>query len=231
MKNTAINISVIKRIAKALRELNQKAIYVGGAVVSLYVNDPGADDVRPTKDLDIALQITSLIELEKLREELLEKGFTQTAEDDVICRFRFDNIKVDVMATHPVGWAPANQWFEPGFANYESIAIGDETIKILSLPYFLASKYTAFKDRGNKDPRTSHDLEDIIYILDNRTDLVEMVVQAPKDVLTFLKTAFSEILEDEVIQEAIIGNLYYETQTERFDMIIKKLKLITGGKQ
>lgn len=40
MKNTLINRAIIKRIAVALGELNEKVIYVGGATVSLYINDP-----------------------------------------------------------------------------------------------------------------------------------------------------------------------------------------------
>ena len=53
MKNNQINIGVIKKIASALGELNVKVVYVGGAVVSLYVNDPAADEVRPTLDIGV----------------------------------------------------------------------------------------------------------------------------------------------------------------------------------
>lgn len=56
-------------------------------MVSLYIDDPSAEDVRPTKDLDISLEIASLCALEALRASLLEKGFYQSPEDDVICRF------------------------------------------------------------------------------------------------------------------------------------------------
>jgi hypothetical protein len=48
MRNTQINNIIIERVANALGELNEKVIYVGGATVSLYINDPAADDVRPT---------------------------------------------------------------------------------------------------------------------------------------------------------------------------------------
>ncbi|WP_445737706.1 hypothetical protein [Mariniflexile sp.] len=50
MKNTLINRKVIQKAAKALGDLNSQVIYVGGAKVSLYIND-SADDVRPTKDI------------------------------------------------------------------------------------------------------------------------------------------------------------------------------------
>lgn len=64
MKNTLINKATIKKIAIGLGELNQKVIYVGGATVSLYINDPGADDVRPTKDIDITIKVASILELD-----------------------------------------------------------------------------------------------------------------------------------------------------------------------
>ncbi len=61
MRNSTINLGIIKKIAIALGELNDKVVYVGGAVVSLYINDPAAEDVRPTKDIDITLRIASFM--------------------------------------------------------------------------------------------------------------------------------------------------------------------------
>lgn len=92
MINSHINLKIISRIATALGALNDQVIYVGGAVVSLYANDPGAGDIRPTKDLDISLSIATLAELEKTRQELVAKGFSQSFEDDVMCRFRYEGI-------------------------------------------------------------------------------------------------------------------------------------------
>jgi hypothetical protein len=115
LKNTQINRAVTKKIAIALGPLNQHVVYVGGAVVSLYIDDRAADDVRPTKDLDLTMKIVSISALESLREALVASGFIQTSEDSVVCRFRFDDILVVVMATVPIFWAPGNRWFEQGF--------------------------------------------------------------------------------------------------------------------
>lgn len=223
MKHTAINLGVVKTIANALGSLNEQVVYVGGAVVSLYINDPAANEVRPTKDVDISVSVSSLVELEDLREELIKRGFYQSAEDDVICRFRYQDILVDVMSTRPVGWAPSNQWFAPGFLYKEYVNINGKQIAILPLPYYLATKLSAFFDRGASDARMSHDMEDITYILDNRIDLVEVIRNAPQDVRTYLKTAFTIISTDHLIREAILGNLYYETQNVRFEQIMEKL--------
>ncbi len=228
MKNTIINRKVITKIAIALGELNERVVYVGGAVVGLYANDPAADDVRPTGDLDISMEIASLSELEKLREELNKKGFVQNSDDKVICRFRYDDVKVDVMATKEVGWAPANKWFKPGFKNLQEVNIDGHKIRILPLPYFLATKISAFRDRGKNDPRTSKDFEDITYLLDTRTDLVEEITHAPADAKKYLLTEFKKVLADSVLKEALLGNLYYETKESRYIKIIDKLQILTS---
>jgi len=228
MKNTTINLGVIKKISRALGKLNERVVYVGGAVVSLYINDPAADDVRPTQDVDISLEIASVGELEKLREELVKKGFIQKTEDDVICRFRYDDIKVDVMSTKEVGWAPSDKWFKPGFQHLEEKEIDGTKVRLLPLVYFLATKFSAFHDRGGNDARTSHDFEDITYILDNRIDLVETILKSPNDAKSFLLSEFVAILKDSRLQEAISGNLFYETRAERFNSIIDKLKKIVA---
>jgi predicted nucleotidyltransferase len=229
LKNTSINLRVIQTIAHALGDLNDKIVYVGGAVVSLYINNPAAEDVRPTKDIDIGMELLSLGQLEQTRLELIRRGFRQTAEDDVMCRFRYGDIKVDVMSTKAVGWAPANPWFASGFASKEPVIIHRQQIHILPLAYFLASKFAAFNDRGTKDPRTSHDFEDIIYIFDNRTDIAEQILQAAGDVRQFLIAQLRSITEDRIKQEAIYGNLYYDNRQERFNIIFGSINKIIHG--
>jgi predicted nucleotidyltransferase len=229
LKNTLINREATKRIALALAELNERVVYVGGAVVSLYIDDTSAEDVRPTKDIDISMEIANLVELEAIREELIKKKFYQTSEDQVICRFRFEDIKVDLMATKAVGWAPANPWFGPGFKNLITFNIDTVVIKCLSLPYYLATKFTAFYDRGSKDPRTSQDFEDIVYILNYTSNIKAQVDEADIEVKEYLINCFRDILEDSIKQEAILGNLYYENQNYRFKKILDLLNLICHG--
>ena len=226
LKNTLINRAVTRKIALALGDLNEKSFFVGGAIVSFYIDDPSADDVRPTKDIDISMEIASLGELEQIREELIRKGFYQSSEDSVICRFRYEDIKVDVMSTKAVGWAPANPWFEPGYQHLISFTIDDVEIKCLSLPYYLATKFTAFYNRGISDPRTSHDFEDIVYILNYTTDWATQIITSDDKVKQYLTKCFSDILMDSTKQEAILGNLFYEEQDYRFNKIINQLKQV-----
>lgn len=229
LKNTLINREATKRIAVALGQLNEQVVYVGGAVVSLYIDDTSAEDVRPTKDIDITMEIASLGELESIRQELTKKGFHQSSEDDVICRFRYQEIKVDVMSTIAVGWAPANPWFAPGYKSIIQFNIEGTIIQCLSLPYYLATKFTAFYDRGSKDPRASQDFEDIVYILNYNSTIKDQVLKADSEVKKYLVTCFKDILTDNIKKEAILGNLFYEEQDYRYNKILTLLKNTSNG--
>lgn len=227
MKNTIINRRAAKRVAVALGELNEKVVFVGGAMISLYINDPAAEDVRPTKDIDITFKIVNTGKLEELREMLVSRGFSQSSKDDVICRFRLQDIKVDVMSTKEVGWAPANPWFGPGFEKAIPVQIENQTIRILPFTYFLATKLSAFTARGGRDPRMSHDFEDIVYLLNYTTDFKEQILNLQdKNLKQYLIKSFQNILKEDKLLEAIIGNLYYEDQMARFQRIINELRAI-----
>ncbi len=103
----------------------------------------------------------------------------------------------------------------------------DVKIKIMPVAYYLAAKFIAFRDRG-KDPRTSHDFEDIVYVLDNRSTLIQDILNSNQDVKLFLLTEFSTLLKDPTFQEAILAHLEPAIQTERYKLLIEKLKTITS---
>lgn len=108
LKNKIINMAVVKKVAYALRELNEQVAYVGGATVSIYADDPAAEDVRPTKDIDIMLHIVSFAELAALQHNLAEKGIFPDPEAKINCRFKYEDVLIDVMSTKEVGWAPSD---------------------------------------------------------------------------------------------------------------------------
>jgi hypothetical protein len=224
MNNRETNELVIKQVAQALEELNEEVVFVGGAVVALYADDPAAEDVRPTRDVDLFLEIVSYGQLSKLQMKLDAKGFYPAREEEVMCRFKHKEILVDIMSTNAVGWAPADKWFKPGLSNLEQYTIGDIKINILNISYFLATKFNAYHDR-DEDPRLSKHFEDIIYLLDNRRSLVKELNECSGEIKEYLITEFRDLLKPQY-EEAILAHLNYETQTERFQLIKEKLNLI-----
>jgi hypothetical protein len=78
-----INLQILEKVASALGELNDEVIYVGGAVVSLYATEEGAEEARPTDDVDISVQISTYAEMDKLREQLADKNIYPAFKEDI----------------------------------------------------------------------------------------------------------------------------------------------------
>jgi len=222
LKNQTINIKVVEKVALSLEELNNDVLYVGGAVVSLYVTDEGAEQPRPTKDIDISVQISTYAQMEELREKLALKKIYPAPSEKVMYRYSYEDILIDFIPFEETPLGPTNSWLKPGFEKAYPINIGNLEIKILPVSLFLATKWEAFKSRGS-DPRTSHDFEYIIYIIDNNKEVVADVQNANKEVQDFLKEMSKEILSHPSRNEIIECHINPFTVDERRKIIVDKL--------
>ena len=222
LKNKTVNIKVVEKVAISLEELNKEVIYVGGAVVSLYVTDEGAEQPRPTKDIDISVQISTYAQMEELREKLALKRIYPALSEKVMYRYSFEDILIDFIPFEQTPLGPTNSWLKPGFEKAYPVNIGELEIKILPVSLFLATKWEAFKGRGG-DPRVSPDFEDIIYIIDNNKELVTDVRNANKDVQEYLKEMSTEILDHPYRNEIIECHINPFTVEERRAVIVEKL--------
>jgi len=222
VKNSVINRRATVKVAKSLGDLLDEVVFVGGAMVGLYIDDPLAEDVRPTKDIDLTFQIATAGQLERIRTAMIQKGFLQTADSKVTCRFKYDDLLVDVMSTREVGWAPGNRWFFHGFDRAVPVDLEDVEIMILPLPYFLAAKFEAFFDRGIKDVYASKDLEDLVYLFNHTSDIVRQVGSSTGDLRVYLGEAVSRLMNDHATMAALPGHLFYENAEERYREIKQK---------
>lgn len=225
LKNQTINIKVVEKVAIALEELNNDVIYVGGAVVSLYVTDEGAEQPRPTKDIDVSVQISSYGQMDDLREKLATKKIYPAHTENVMYRYTLEDILIDFIPFEATPLGPTNSWLKPGFKKAYPVNIGEIEIKILPVSLFLATKWEAYKSRGN-DPRTSHDFEDIIYIIDNNKEIIEDFHKADNDVQDFLREMSREILNHTSRNEIIECHINPFTVDERREIVIEKLNEI-----
>ena len=225
LENKVINIGIVSEIAKALGEIKDDIVFVGGAVVSLYTDDPAADEIRPTKDIDMTLQIVNLHHWQQINEKLAELGFNPDPYGQSICSYKYNDIPVDIMATEDGPLGPANRWFKPGFENLWTAKAKEQEIKILSAPCYLATKFEAFKHRGS-DYRTSHDIEDIIYILDNRINIVEDIARDNTLISSFIKDQLFEIVKKGLLKEVLMAHIHPIMSDERIPIVDKKISKI-----
>ena len=120
---------------------------------------------------------------------------------------------------------PANKWYKIGFENLWTTKAKDQEIKILSAPCFLATKFEAFNHRGN-DYRTSHDIEDIIYVIDNRTTIVEEVKESDPRIHSFLKDEIHKIVNQGLLTEVLMAHMHPLMIEERLPIIEVKINQI-----
>jgi ABC-type sugar transport system ATPase subunit len=78
-------------------------------------------------------------------------------------------------------------------------------LRHLSAPYFLATKFEAFKDRGQNDVYVSHDLEDIITVVDGRAELLDEIAQASPDVKAHIVSNIRALMAHPEIENALPG--------------------------
>jgi hypothetical protein len=97
------NVERIIAVARQLGELAQKVVFAGGASTGLLITDPVFPDVRPTIDIDVIVEVITLADYHRLQRRLREKGFRESMEDGVICRWKFKEILVDFMPTKDKG--------------------------------------------------------------------------------------------------------------------------------
>jgi len=225
MENRIINIAVVAEIAKALKNYNNKMVFVGGAVVSLYTDDVAAAEIRPTADVDMTLNVVSLSEWSIIQEDLGALGFYPDPFGHAICSYKYKDIPVDIMATEDGPLGAANKWYKIGFKDLWRVKIKDQEISILKAPCYLATKFEAFNNRG-KDYRTSHDMEDIIYILDNRIDIVVEVENSPKEIKVFIQSELNKIVTQSLINEVLEAHIHPLVIEQRLPIIMRKITQI-----
>jgi hypothetical protein len=222
------NILILQTVANGLGELKDEMVFVGGAVAELYADDPAASEIRPTNDVDCVIEISSRLQFARLEENLRAKGFrNDTSEGAPICRWIYKLIKVDIMPADSRILGFSNRWYEEGIENKIPISLPDGTDVFVFPPeYYLAAKFEAHKGRGGNDLRQSHDFEDIIYILDNCSDILDNISASNPGVKMYLKQECQNLLENPNITEGIETALPYgagEGTSDKLDILIREI--------
>jgi hypothetical protein len=207
MENRKINIAVVAEIAKALQEVKNQMVFVGGAVISLYTDDPAADEIRPTGDIDMTVKIMNYSSWVTLQERLSELNIHPDPYGHAICSYKYNDIPVDIMPSEDGPIGPTNKWYKLGFDDLKLVKALDEEIQILPAPCFLATKFEAYKSRGT-DYRTSHDIEDIIYIIDNRIHIVDEISVSKIEIIQFLQEEINKIIDCGLLDEVLSAHIH-----------------------
>ncbi len=225
------NLRMVAHVARSLGDLVHKVVFLGGAVTELLITDPAAPAVRATRDVDIIVEIGSKTEYYQLADTLRDHRFHEDAAGDgPICRWKIDDVTVDVMPTSEEVLGFANRWYPLAIESASAVKIeGDLVIRVVTAPLFLATKAEAFLNRGMGDYLGSPDLEDIIAVIDGRREIVEEVGDTFPEVKTFIAGTFNEWLNERSFLDYLPGHLPADPASRnRISKVLDRMKSISA---
>jgi hypothetical protein len=144
------NLELLCIVAEHLGPLRDRVVFVGGAATGLLITDPGAPSPRPTKDVDVIVEVASRAEYNTaLRDLLLDLGFSEdTDEGAPLCRWGVAGVKVDIMPTAEGILGFTNRWYAPAIRHaVEYQLTGGQKSLLVTAPFFIATKLEAFRNR------------------------------------------------------------------------------------
>ena len=229
MKQHSIHTEMIKQVAKGLGPLRPKVVFLGGSATGFHITDKAEPEVRVTKDVEIIVEVASRVDYHQLEETLRELGFFQKMQkDDPIWRWYLKDVIIDVMPTNENILGFSNRWYLPAIRNSVTIELERKLeIQIVTAPYFLGTKLDAFFGRGRGDYLASHDMEDIIYLINGRVEILEEVKNSEPDLKKYIIKSLKGFLENEFFLEALPGHLLPDQASQgRRSIILERTKKI-----
>lgn len=233
MKRRAANIAMLEIVAGGLQDLLHRVVFVGGATTAIYLDDEGAPHIRLTDDVDCITQVVGITGFHQLEAQLRALGFkNSTLPGEPLCRWTFQGVKVDVMPDDEKILGFSNKWYKAGIAAAAAYGLPSGTIiRVLSAPYFIATKLEAFNGRGQGDYQASADLEDIIAVLDGRTTIWSEIAATDAAVKEYLLTTFSKFVVHTPFLQSLIGHLPPEPSSPvRAERIVRMMRSLGTSK-
>lgn len=221
-------IELIADAADKLGDLVSEVVFLGGAVVGLLVTDTATRPPRATKDVDVAIEISSLVDFYELDKRLRAKGF----ENDIrgpVCRYLHGSLMIDVMPTHLASLGSANRWYKLALETAQPHVLDSGTaINLITATCFLATKMEAYNSPNREDHHdilVSRDFGDVIRVIDGRPSIVGEVKSALADLRNFLRERFAGILHENYLEEAISEHV----DAGRQDLVVERIKSLVAA--
>ena len=225
------NLEQLIATAELLRPMLGDLVFVGGAITSLLVTDEGAGAPRATLDVDAIAEITSYAEYAAFGERLHALGFSEdTREGAPLCRWVQERIILDIMPLDEKILGFSNRWYRAAMdAAVTHELPGVLVVRVVTAPYFLATKIEAFLGRGKGDFAVSHDLEDLIFLIDGRSTILQEVQTESALLREYLRAQVRALLTNRAFIDALPGYLLPDAASQaRIGTVIRRLEVIAS---
>jgi predicted nucleotidyltransferase len=221
------NLEQLIAAARVLRPMLGELVFVGGSITGLLITDEAAGDPRATLDVDAIAEISSYAEYaafgDRLRALKFVEDFSQGAP---LCRWIHKDTILDVMPLDEKILGFSNRWYRAAMEVAVTRRLLDDLqIRMVTAPYFLATKLEAFKGRGKGDLFGSRDLEDLISVIDGRSTMVaELRTQTP-ELQEYVHIEISRLLARQGFLDALPGYLLPDAASQsRVSIVLDRLR-------
>ena len=142
-----------------------------------------------------------------------------------MCRWLLEDMIVDIMPTRGEILGFSSEWYPLAYETASPITLPNNTIIRLVTPAcFLVTKLAAFGDRGRKNPIASHDLEDVIAVIDGRREIVADVAGAPAEVRIAIAAHLEALLADSNAEDLIAAQLLPDAKSQdRLPLVLNRI--------
>jgi hypothetical protein len=219
-----VSVELLELAAQALEPVLDEVVFLGGASVALWITDPAAPPVRPTKDVDVVVEVTTRSAFHAFEGRLRSLRFSEDQIDGVICRWRHrdSGLILDAMPADPALLGFENRWQGAAIPHaIERELPSGAKIRAAPPTHLLATKIEAFKGRGEGDFMVSRDLADIIALVDGRVELVAEVAEAPPELRAYLADELALLLAHPRFPEGVSAALRPDAASQaRADAVV-----------
>ena len=218
--------------ARLLRPLLGELVFVGGAVTGLLITDEAAADPRTTFDVDAIAEITSYAEYAAFGDRLRALGFQEdTREGAPLCRWVHRGTTLDVMPLEEKILGFSSRWYRAAMKSSVTEWLADDLeIRMVTGPFFIATKLEAFKGRGQGDFYGSHDLEDLIFVVDGRPALVTEMREATVDLRAYVRAEIGGLRGTPGFLDALPGYLLPDAASQsRIGIVLRRLEELASA--
>jgi predicted nucleotidyltransferase len=222
------NVGLVQAVAGSLGKLADQFVFVGGCATGLLITDLSRPPVRATIDVDLLVEVSSRFDYYALCDALRAAGFSENRE--VICRWVVGEVQVDVMPTDASILGFSNRWSARAVETASTVRLPNGVaIRLITPPLFIATKLEAFHGRGNGQYGESHDLEDVVNLLDGRPGILEEIRTADSDVREYLEDEVGVLLG----LPGFVDSLHWhfpgdEASQDRVPEVLERLRRIAG---
>lgn len=202
MDSKDINLMQLEAVAAAMGDLLPQVTFVGGSTTVLLVDEAAHYGIRKTDDVDVIIDVTTLVEYQRFSKNLRKLGFREDTNGPM-CRWLLSaddsQVKLDVMPTDEKILGFSNRWYNQAIKEaFEFELPSGIVIRVVRPDYFLATKFEAFNGRGKGD-YFSHDLEDIIFVMENRDRFILELANSSRELQVYFASQATSILCDEFL--------------------------------